>query len=323
MRVFSSKMALLVVGAATAVACSSADPGEAPSDMAAGGAPDLQVILDASRPFDLPSHPLDHLRLVTGNLTSGNSQSYEQPGIDILRGLAADVAMVQEFNVGGNSTGELRAFVDAAFGTEYTFTRAQASGQIPNGIVSRYPIVAAGEWTDTQVSDRDFVWAQIDIPGPIDLYAISVHLLTSSAGARDAEAGELVQHIQALPIDAYVVLGGDFNTSTRSEPCVQTLSSVLATGGPYPVDQVGTDNTSTNRNKPYDWVVANARLEEKAAPVEIGANVFDYGFVADTRVYSPISDSAPALATDSGASNMQHMAVVRDFGLPPPSPFQD
>jgi len=323
MPVFPLKMALLVVGAATAVACSSADPDDAPSDMAAGGAPDLQVILDASRYFDLPSRPLDHLRLVTGNLTSGNNQSYEQPGIDIFRGLAADVATVQEFNVGGNSTGELRAFVDAAFGTEYTFTRAQASGTIPNGIVSRYPIVAAGEWTDTQVSDRDFVWAQIDIPGPIDLYAISVHLLGSSAGERDAEAAELVQHIQALPIDAYVFLGGDFNTSTRSESCVQTLSSVLATSGPYPVDQAGVDNTSTNRNKPYDWVLANARLEEKAAPVELGGNVFDHGLVADTRVYSPISDLAPALATDSGASNMQHMAVVRDFGLPPPSPFQD
>ena len=316
--VFSPKMVLLVVGAATAVACSS-DPGETPIDMAAGGAPDLQVMLDASRYFDLPSRPLDHLRLVTGNLTSGNNQSYEQPGIDIFRGVAADVAMVQEFNVGGNSTGELRGFVDAAFGTEYTFTRAQASGQIPNGIVSRYPIVAAGEWTDAQVSDRDFVWAQIDIPGPIDLYAISVHLLSSNATARDAQAAELVQHISALPADAYVVLGGDFNTSTRSEPCVQTLSSVLATGGPYPVDQAGVDNTSTNRNKPYDWVLANARLEEKAAPVEIGANFFDNGFVADTRVYSPISDLTPALATDSGASNMQHMAVVRDFGLPPPS----
>ena len=70
-------------------------------------------------------------------------------------------------------------------------------------------------------------------------------------------------------------------------------------------------------------MLGNARLEEKAAPVEIGASVFDHGFVADTRVYSPISDLAPALATDSGASNMQHMAVVRDFGLPPPSPFQD
>jgi endonuclease/exonuclease/phosphatase family metal-dependent hydrolase len=316
-------MALLVLCVTAAAACSSTDPGDPSSDMAAGQAPDLQVLLDASRRVDLPSPPVGRLRLVAGNLTSGNNQSYEEPGIRIFRGLAADVAMVQEFNVAGNSTGELRAFVDQAFGTEYTFTRAQTAAQIPNGIVSRYPILASGEWTDTQVGDRDFVWAQIDIPGPIDLYAISVHLLGSNAGARDLEAHELVQQIQGLAGDAYVVLGGDFNTGTRSEACVQTLSSVLMTGGPFPVDQAGVENTSSSRTKPYDWVLANARLEPLAAPVGIGGNVFDHGFVADTRVYSPISDLAPALASDSGESNMQHMAVVRDFGLPGPTPLQD
>src|SRR4051812_29441684 len=118
--------------------------------MAAAGAPaDLHVALDSARPpRDLLSPLVERLRLVTGNLTSGNNQSYEDPGIHIFRGLAADVALVQEFNVGGSSTAELRAFVDQAFGTEYTFARAQTSAQIPNGIVSRYPIVASGEWID-------------------------------------------------------------------------------------------------------------------------------------------------------------------------------
>src|SRR5262249_24137140 len=51
-------------------------------------------------------------------------------------------------------------------------------------------------------------------------------------------------------------------------------------------------------------------------PVEIGASTFPNGFVADTRVYNPIEDLAPALATDSGASYMQHMGIVRDFALP-------
>ena len=196
------------------------------------------------------------------------------------------------------------------------FTRAAASAQIPNGIVTRYPILASGEWTDSQVGDRDFVWAQIDLPGPNDLFAISVHLLSTGASARDLEAGELVQHIQGLPADAFVVLGGDFNTGTRSEACVQTLSSVLVTSGPFPVDQASLDNTNINRNKPYDWVLVNGSLQAIAIAVAIGANLFDNGFVADTRVYSPISDLAPALASDSGATNMQHMAVVRDFALP-------
>jgi len=205
--------------------------------------------------------PSGHLRLLAGNLTSGNNQSYLAPGIHIFRGLAPDVAMIQELNVGANSSAELRSFVDQAFGTDYTYARGVASGQIPNGIVSRYPILASGDWTDSEVGNRTFVWAQIDIPGTTDLYAISVHLLSSSATERNIEAGELVQHIQGLPANAYVVLAGDFNTATRSEACISTLSSVLATAGPYPVDQASLGNTNANRNKPYDWVLTSGGLQ--------------------------------------------------------------
>jgi endonuclease/exonuclease/phosphatase family metal-dependent hydrolase len=260
--------------------------------------------------------PSGHLRLLAGNLTSGNNQAYLAPGIHIFRGLAPDVAMIQEFNVAANAATDLRSFVDQAFGTDYSFARGAASGQIPNGIVSRYPILASGDWTDTEVGNRTFLWAQIDIPGPVDLYAISVHLLSSTASERNIEAGELVSHITGLPPGAYVVLGGDFNTGARTEACVSTLSSVLATGGPFPVDQANLGTTNANRNKPYDWVLVNGGLQALATGVTIGSNVFPNGLVADTRVYSPIADLAPAVAGDSGASNMQHMAVVRDFALP-------
>ncbi|HET9626139.1 MAG TPA: lamin tail domain-containing protein [Kofleriaceae bacterium] len=257
-----------------------------------------------------------HLRLVAGNLTSGNDQAYLSPGIHIFKGVNADVAMIQEFNVGGNSASELRTFVDQAFGTDYAFARGAASDQIPNGIVSRYPIIASGAWTDTQVGNRTFVWAQIDIPGPIDLYAISVHLLSSSSGSRNTEAGELVSHIRGLPANAYVVLGGDFNTGSRTEACVSTLSSVLVTDGAPPVDQAGKNTTNANRNKPYDWVLASGNLDALETAVTIGANTFAHGLVVDTRVYKPLSDLAPMVASDSAAINMQHMAVVRDFALP-------
>jgi endonuclease/exonuclease/phosphatase family metal-dependent hydrolase len=317
------QLALFFVGVTALAACTSGDSDEPSTDLATMDAPDLQVALDLSRPRDLRGPPSNHLRLVTGNLTTGNNQSYEPPGMRILRGLGADVAMIQEVNVAGNSSAELRAFVDEAFGAEYGFTRALAPANIPNGIVSRYPILASGEWTDSEVGDRDFVWAQIDIPGPIDLYAVSVHLLSTGAGARDLEAGELVQHLDGIPTDAYVVLGGDFNTSTRAEPCVQTLSSVLMTSGPFPEDQDGVDNTNANRNKPYDWVLVNAPLAARELPVDIGGNLFAHGLVADTRVYSPIADLAPALAGDSDAPNMQHMAVVRDFALPDAPPPGD
>jgi endonuclease/exonuclease/phosphatase family metal-dependent hydrolase len=307
----NSRLAFLTVGLAAwglaACATSEADPPALDSiPVPDGNAPDSNA----------PQAPAGHFRLVAGNLTSGNKQAYEAPGIHIFRGLAPDVAMLQEFNVGTNTAADLRGFVDQAFGTEFSFARGAASGQIPNGIVSRYPILASGEWIDTEVANRDFVWARIDIPGSTDLFAVSVHLLTASASVRNIEANELVQNIQGLPAGAFVVLGGDFNTDTRSEACIQTLSAVLATASPFPVDQANLGNTNASRNKPYDWVLVNPALQALETSVTLGANVFGHGAVIDTRVYSPIVDLSPAVAGDSGAVNMQHMAVVRDFALP-------
>ena len=279
-----------------------------------------RVIDNGDVPGESPALTGERLRLVAGNLTSGTKQAYEAAGTRIFRGLAPDVAMIQELNVGGNTPSEIRTFVDQAFGTDYSFARGAASEQIPNGVISRFPIVASGEWIDSTVANRAFTWAQIDIPGPIDLYAISVHLLSSSSASRTTEAGLLKQNILALPADAYVVLGGDFNTGSRTEACVQALAPVLVTTGPFPVDQNGQGNTNANRNKPYDWVLASGNLQALETPVVIGGNSFVHGLVADTRVYAPIADLAPALAADSAASNMQHMGVVRDFALPTAPP---
>jgi endonuclease/exonuclease/phosphatase family metal-dependent hydrolase len=281
-----------------------------------GGGPDVDArMIDAPGMIDAPPPTAgERLRLVTGNITSGNFQAYEDPGIRIFRGLAADIAMIQEFNYKTNSDGDLREFVERAFGPGYLFVRGV--GQIPNGIVSRYPIDASGEWIDTEVSNRRFTWAQIDIPGETDLFAVSVHLLTSNPTERDSEARQLVDNLTALPGGMYVVLGGDFNTDVRGEPCIQTLSTVFATAAPYPVDQLGVDNTNATRSKPYDWVLVNSALDALETDVVVGLNRFANGMVADTRVYSPIGDLAPAMTTDSGASMMQHMAVVRDFRVP-------
>ena len=120
-------------------------------------------------------------------------------------------------------------------------------------------------------------------------------------------------HIQGFPAGAYVVLGGDLNTAARTESGVGTLSSVLATTGPYPVDQAGNANTNSARAKPYDWVLVNPALQALETAVDVGAQSFSHGLVVDTRAYSPIADLAPAVAGDSGATNMQHMGVVRDF----------
>ena len=45
------------------------------------------------------------IRVMAANLTSGNFQSYETPGLNILKGLKPDVIAIQEFNYASNSCG--------------------------------------------------------------------------------------------------------------------------------------------------------------------------------------------------------------------------
>ncbi|WP_437509847.1 endonuclease/exonuclease/phosphatase family protein [Sorangium sp. So ce1099] len=257
------------------------------------------------------------VRLMAANLTSGTRQSYDPGhGQRIMQGLRPDIVLIQEFNYGDNGAADIRAFVDETFGGTFSYYREEGA-QIPNGIVSRYPILESGEWDDSSVGNRDFAWARIDIPGPIDLWAVSVHFLTSGSGVRRTEAQQLVATIQdTFPEGDYLVVGGDFNTDNRSEPCISTLSQVVVTSGPYPADRNGDSGTNASRGKPYDWVLVDDDLDPLETAVVIGGSTFASGLVADTRVYSPIDELSPALATDSGASSMQHMGVVRDFLLP-------
>ncbi|NRD45564.1 lamin tail domain-containing protein [Corallococcus exiguus] len=257
------------------------------------------------------------LRLMAANLSSGNGQDYNPGhGLRIFQGTDADVVMIQEFNYQTDSAADLRAFVDTAFGTGFSYYR-EAGAQIPNGIISRYPIIAAGEWDDTQVSNRDFAWARIDIPGPKDLWAISVHLLTTSSSVRNTEANNLVKFINAnVPASDYLVIGGDFNTGSRSEATFSTFSSVVSTASPYPADKNGNTNTNAGRNSPYDHVLVDNDLRAYQTSVVMGSSTFANGLVVDTRVYSPLSDISPALSGDSGASGMQHMGVIKDFLIP-------
>ena len=254
---------------------------------------------------------------MSGNLSSGTQQNWTAgEGGRIVAGIKPDIALLQEFNVGSNSDADVRAFVDSNLGANYSIAR-ETGVQIPNAILSRFPILESGVWTDPQVSNRAFEWAHLDIPGGTDLWAISVHLLTTSSTDRNAEATALVAKIhEVVPVGAHVVIGGDFNTSVRTEPCMTTFSSVVATIGAHPADLNSNDLTNSSRAKPYDWVVVDPALDALAVPTVIGAHSFTAGFVADTRVYTPIADLAPALATDSAATNMQHMAVVRDFEIP-------
>jgi endonuclease/exonuclease/phosphatase family metal-dependent hydrolase len=248
---------------------------------------------------------------MAANLTSGTQQAYEDPGIRIFQGLKPDIVAIQEFNYGA---GPLRSLVDTAFGTDYNFYVEPRVGGIPNGVVSRYPLVATGAWTDASTPDRAFAYARIDIPGPVDLWIVSVHLLTTSASARSTETMQLLGYINAnIPASDYVVVGGDFNTDSTGEQALANLSSAVDIASPWPADQAGNSNTSINRNHPHDWLLVRGNAEVFKTATAIGAAAFPAGLVFDSRVYTPLGDVPPVVVTDSGASGMQHMPVTKDF----------
>ncbi|WNG20901.1 endonuclease/exonuclease/phosphatase family protein [Cystobacter fuscus] len=286
---------------------------------ACGGdlAPDAPMVSDAvSQSAPLAS---TRVRLMAANISSGNYQSYDPGhGTRIFQGTKPDVVMIQEFNYGDNSATAIRSFVNTAFGSSFYYYR-EAGAQIPNGVISRYPIIASGEWDDTQVTNRDFAWARIDIPGPTDLWVVSVHLLTTSSSVRNTEATNLVNFIKSkVPAGSFIAIGGDFNSDSRSEALFSTFSSVVSTASPYPADKNGNGNTNASRAKPYDHVLVSSNLRAYQTSTVIGTSSFSGGLVVDTRVYSPLSDISPAQSADSGATNMQHMAVIKDFLVPVP-----
>ncbi len=317
-------------GVADAGVPDDAGPGGDAGFVADGGDGDagrtaLDAGFDAGRPAPppLPDGGV-RVRVIAANLTSGNLQTYDPGnGQRILQALGGDIIAIQEFNVGGNTAQGLRAFVDATFDGGFFFTRG--SGRIPNGVISRYPIVDAGEWDDTRTTDREFVWARLDVPGPTDVWVVSLHLLSSTPLNRNNQSLQLRQLIaDNVPPDVHLVLAGDLNTDTRDasvETCLTTLSAVVDTTGPWPTDGALTDggngNTSTNRSRPYDWVLVPPALRALEVPVVLGTQFFPTGLVFDTRVFTPLDEAPPAQALDSSSTNMQHMAVVRDFAFFP------
>jgi len=262
------------------------------------------------------------LRTMAANTTSGTGQKYEGAGTRIFQGLQPDIVMIQEFNVGGNSLTEIRTWVDTTFGTNFSYFRESYRG-IPNGVISRWPILQSGSWDDgdNNINDRGFAWAQIDIPGPRNLWVVSVHFKadSSSANRRNSQAQTLVGLIQAnVPADDYLLVGGDLNTFSYGEACLATLGSVVDVSAPRPVDERGDPDTNAGRSSPYDWVMAEPELDALEVPVTIGTFSFPTGLVFDSRVFSNLSLVSPVQSGDSGVSGMQHMAVVRSFRVSAP-----
>ena len=260
------------------------------------------------------------VRAMAANLTSGSNQSYDPgEGARIMQGADPDIVMIQEFNFGNKTPADMDTFVARTFdgGVDGGFAYYRGVGNIPNGVISRWPIIAQGEWAG-QSPDRNLTWVHVDIPGPNDLWVISVHLPTSSAGSRDMDARTIIRQLDAgIPEYDYLVLGGDLNTTNRSEAAFSTLSARFVVSGPYPADQFSNEGTNANRNKPYDNVLATPCLARRQQPSVVGTTAFAAGLVIDTRGYTPLTDLAPALQSDSAATNMQHMGVVKDFFIQP------
>ncbi len=266
------------------------------------------------------------VRIVAANLTSGNHQTYspdngnhsnpEGAGARILRGLRPDVVLLQEFN----TTVPMRQWVNATFGPEFSFFVESGAG-IPNGIVSRWPIVESGEWDDVAMDNRDFAWAKIALPGGRKLWAISVHWYSKKAAVRAEQARAVAALVrERIPAEDLVVLGGDFNTRGSDEAAFAEVAPLFDVHAEPPADAHGNVNTNSPRNRPYDWVLADAELAACAVPTRIGAASFAHGLVFDSRVFTSLADVPPVQRGDSAAPQMQHMAVVRDFAVPAPSP---
>ncbi len=268
-----------------------------------------------------------NVRVMAANL-NGNTQSYQPFAIRIFQGLQPDVIGIQEFNyastngVDANTPLAMREMVDIAFGTNFYYFREPfgGAGDIPNGIISRYPIIASGSWADTVQSqpNRGFAWAQIALPGTNMLYAVSVHLLTSSAANRAAEAANLLALMQAnFPANAWIALAGDFNAASRTEACVTTFSGYVS-DFPIPVDNLGNSFTSANRNAPHDYVLPSLAFTNLETATVFPTLTYPNGLVFDSRVYTSGSDLtvnfSPVQLADSG--NAQHMAVLKDFLIP-------
>lgn len=266
------------------------------------------------------------IRLMTGNLTSENASTYDAGhGIRIFKGLKPHVAMVQEFLYGKNTETDRRRMVIQAFGERYRhFVQSKDAGNtIPNGIVSYYPIKSGGTIEDENVSGtRKHVWARIDIPGKHDLWVFSVHLSTNQ-GLRQSSAIALADAIQdmGIPEDDYVAIGGDFNSSDYRDKALVALknSDVVAmdTANDCPIDQDGRAGTDAGRTKIFDGIYTSANLKKLLVQVEIGEaeGLTKRGLVFDSQVFEPLSAVAPVLKKDSGATNMQHMGVVKDYGV--------
>ena len=248
--------------------------------------------------------------IATANLSDNTSQAYEDSGIRILQALKPDVLAIQEFNY---KSGNSQDLVRRLFGPSHSFAREKGGARLPNGIISRFPITAFGQWEDPYVGNRSFAWATIQIPGPKPLHVVSVHLVQNHAERRIPEARHLLGLIRKqFPADDYVALCGDFNIAGRNALALAELTKWFDDTH-QPVDQAGNPNTNSKRNRPYDFVLPNPALAPYHVATTLHQQRFPHGLVFDSRLWNPLP---PPVEWDDSANNLQHLPVMKTFRVP-------
>ena len=249
--------------------------------------------------------------VATANLSDSTTQAYRDSGIRHLQALDPDILGIQEFNFQGGTTADLvhRMFPK----NDRDFCRERGGVRLPNGVVSRYPIVAWGQWEDPYVKNRQLFWATVRLPGGVKLHVVSVHLVQNRANRRIPEADYLVQCIrEKFPRNEYVVLCGDLNTSGRETGVMAVLGRIFDLVR-VPTDQQGNPNTNTPRTHPYDVVLPNRALAPLEVRTAVGGFSFPDGIVFDTRLWA--RPPFPARRGDSD-DNLQHLPVMKTFRIP-------
>ncbi len=290
------------------------------------------------------------LRIATFNVSVWGSI----PGVETKRtfqGLLPDIALLQEW---GMADGAHLGYVEEAFGPDFYYYLGWAPGaainrEQNNGVVSRWFIQTCGDWRDpTGPSNRAaFAWAEIDLPGQNDLLAVSVHLKAGDSlderAEREAQANAIKDYVEdyqtATGFDGYVVVAGDLNfmSIVQDAAALSVFESFLEATDHRPADHTGNQNTNSNRERPYDWLMPNALLNSRHADLTIGSGDYIYpeGLVFDSDVFwfeGGAPYPAPAYGTelwnlppvrygDSHSGVTDHMAVMKAFeALPEPTP---
>lgn len=276
------------------------------------------------------------IKVMVANTTSGDIQSYDprpgmdpdglSPGIRFFLGLKPDVVLINEFNFGNNSPAAIAEFMAKSFPKGFHVYREDGGHAIPNGVISRWPLMKTGSLVDKRIQNRGIAWAQIDIPGPRKLWVYSAHLSHKDENGRSAAAQIMMDHAGAnVPDGDYFVFGGDFNTRTREERALQLLRKV-ATDQHVPKDSDGSPFTNMGRSHPYDILMPSPNLNAHHRCVEFllkdteprveGENVFSDGLVFDPRTFKLLDRVAPVERADGTAEQLQHFPIMSRFVVP-------